>query len=319
MEVGQCGGGASNISAQSMMNQQDALDFQKEMNPNTAYAAQQAGGAAQTMARIAQGSNPGSTQSVGQAGMNGGMNHGGMNEGEGGRYGGIPMQHSGTDHLMQSGLMMEGDMAQDFSLNNADGNYDLSSHISGNKYVVQDVVERVMEDRDGLASRAANGNTNAMNKLENAVAKELTNVNDVEDIENDQLRDAFLAEARSYGMNDKEIDHLLHTPISETGAGGMIDGNSEITGALHTVDLDRTRAVDMGDGTYEVHLVSNNGKNNAHDNMDISTFYTQANSADQAVDLVNDAAERGDLDANGRYNLTDAGMNIMMSNLSNYV
>lgn len=310
MDVGNCGPGAGNMAAQSMMGNQEALDFQKMMNPNTAYAAQQGAGG-QMFNQMMQGS----TMSVGAAGESGGMS--GMSGGS--QYGNLPMAHSGTDHLMQSGLMMQGDAMQNFELNNADGDYDLSSFISGNKYVVQDVASRVMEDHEGLAARAADGNVKAMDKLEGKIAKELTNVNDVEDIENDQLRNAFVQEAKALGLSDKEMDHLLHTPLAETGVGGMIDRNSEISGSLHTVDLDRTRATDMGNGMYEVNLVSNNGKNNAHDNMDISTFYTQAGSANEAKNIVNNAAEQGGLDKDGRYNLTNAGMQIMMNNLSNYV
>lgn len=242
------------------------------------------------------------------AGMHGGLD---MN-------GELPKQHSGTDHLMHSGLMMRGDATQDFNLNDADGDYKLSSFISGNRHVVEDVTQRVMDDNKDLANKAANGDMKAMDKLEGKIAKELTNVNDIEDIKDKELRRAFVQEGEALGMSRKEMDHLLHTPLSETGAGGMIDKNSEISGALHTVDLKRTRATDMGNGTYEVHLVSNNGKNNAHDNMDISTFYTQADSAKEAENLVNDAVRRGDLDKDGRYNLSDAGMNIMMSHLASY-
>lgn len=304
MNMGSCGGAG-----------QDAMDFQSMLreNPNTAYGASQCGQGAAMMSQM-MGQSP--TQSVGRSGMHGGMDHGSMQMG--GMYGDLPAQHSGTDHLMQSGLMMQGHAMQDFNMNNTDGNFDLQSYISGNKYVVQDVAERVMEDNKGLAQRAANGNDGAINRLENKIAKELTNVNDIKDIENKQLRRAFIAEGESLGMTRKEMDHLLHTPLSETGVGSMIDRNSSISGSLHTVDLKRTRAEDMGNGVYEVHLVSNNGKNNAHDNMDISTFYTEADSAKEAKRTVNQAARRGDLDKDGRYNLTDAGMQMMMNNLAAY-
>ena len=254
----------------------------------------------------------GSNPNVGYAGMHANPNHvmGAQATAQ------LGEQHSGTDHLMMSGLGMAGDGQQDFNLYNTNGDYDLSSYITGNQYVVQDVTQRVIEDNEGLAQRAANGNMNALEKLENKVAQELTNVNDIDDIEDRSLRRAYVEQGRSMGLSRDEMEHLLHTPISEIGSGSLIDSNSSISGSLHTVDLDRTRATSMGNGLYEVQLVSNNGKNNAHDNMDISTFYTQARSADQAVDLVNNAAERGDLDADGRYNLTDAGMNILLNNLS---
>ena len=302
MDVGSCGSGASNMADQNMadqslMCQEDNLDFEKMMNPNAGYGAQQSG--------------MGSTMSVGAAG--------GMDDMDGGMTNGLPKMHSGTDHLMQSGLMMSGDAMQDFNLNNANGDYDLSSYISGNKYVVQDVTERVMGDHGELASKAADGDMGAMDELEGKIAKELTNVNDVEDIQNEDLRDAFVQEAKALGLSDKEMDHLLHSPLAETGAGGLVDWDSKISGALHTFDPERTRATNMGNGMYEVHLVSNNGENNAHDNMDISTFYTRAGSADEAKNIVNQATENGGLDKDARYNLTNAGMNIMMNNLSNYV
>jgi hypothetical protein len=265
-----------------------------EANPSISYSA---------MARTGQ------TVSVGD------MNYGGMSHTQVASNIEMPKEHSGTDHIMHSGLMMQGDAMQDFNLRNGGGDYELSSYISGNKYVVQDVVQREMEDHKSLSRRAAAGDLEAIDKLEGKIAKELTNVNDIDDIEDKSLRRAFIAEGEALGLTEKEMDHLLHTPISETGIGSFVSGESEISGSLHTVDLDRTRAVEVAEGTYEVHLVSNNGKNNAHDKMDISTFYVEADSAKEATRMVNKAAERGDLDKNGRYNLTDAGMSIMSSNL----
>lgn len=153
------------------------------------------------------------------------------------------------------------------------------SPITGLRPVIEQAIDTVRAENPKLRGE----------KLERAIAKELTGLNDWEDLEADTQHQVSVLTGVDWGgavsAEDRErtINHLLHSPLPfgqvENLDGRRLRVNLKYT---HTLDKDHTTAVHLGDNRWEVYMISNNN-DGSHTGHNLGSIVLQAESMEDAI------------------------------------
>lgn len=127
--------------------------------------------------------------------------------------------------------------------------------ITGLQPVVEQAISQVKAATPSLTGDA----------LERAIAKKITELNDWSSLtEETQAKLMIMTGINFDGMTTEEleetINHLLHSPLPFGEIEEVLNADVKIDlGYTHTLDKDETTSVHLGDGIYEVRMISNNG------------------------------------------------------------
>jgi hypothetical protein len=158
------------------------------------------------------------------------------------------------------------------------------SPITGMRPVIEQAIDDVT-DRNGRATGE---------ELEQRIAKRLTELNDWKNL-NDQTKANLMLlsgiDIQSMDRDEREerINHLLHSPLPFGGIEEILSPDVIIDlGYTHTLDKDWTQATDLGNGLFQITMVSNN-MNGSHTSHSLGSFKVQL----PAGTSVRDAREIG--------------------------
>ena len=148
------------------------------------------------------------------------------------------------------------------------------STITGLKPVVEQAIQQIVGNRtlDQAAQRLG-----GYDKLESAIAQQITNLNDWEQLtEATQANLMIMTGVNFDGLTKAEreasINHLLHSPLPFGAIEGVLSSGVKIElGYTHTLDKNKTEVEDLGDGIWEITLISNNN-NGSHTGHNMGSF-----------------------------------------------
>ncbi|NRB31966.1 MAG: calcium-binding protein [Rhizobiaceae bacterium] len=148
------------------------------------------------------------------------------------------------------------------------------STITGLKPVVEQAIQQIVGTRtlDQAAQRLG-----GYDKLESAIAQQITNLNDWEQLtEATQANLMIMTGVNFDGLTKAEreasINHLLHSPLPFGAIEGVLSSGVKIElGYTHTLDKNKTEVEDLGDGIWEITLISNNN-NGSHTGHNMGSF-----------------------------------------------
>jgi len=180
--------------------------------------------------------------------------------------------HGFRDHAS----MMLGDKVlapnqEQYSGYTRDGNeITAKSTITGLRPIIEQAIDQVKAKNPKLTGA----------KLESAVAKQLTNLNDWK-----QLKPATQEAVKQLtgvdfdAMSGKErevtINHLQHSPLPFGDLNEPLSPDARINyGITHTLDKSRTRVEDLGNGQFRIRMISNNN-NGSHTGHSMGSFVVQ--------------------------------------------
>jgi hypothetical protein len=150
------------------------------------------------------------------------------------------------------------------------GRIQAQSTITGLRPVIEQAIDDVTEH-----NRRATGE-----ELERKIAKRLTELNDWKNL-NDQTRTNMILlsgiDIASMDRDEREhrINHLLHSPLPFGDIEEVLTPDVTIDlGYTHTLDKDWTQAADLGNGLFQITMVSNN-MNGSHTGHSLGTFKVQ--------------------------------------------
>ena len=160
------------------------------------------------------------------------------------------------------------------------------SPITGQRPVIEQAIDDVLE-RDPNATGE---------DLERKVAKRLTELNDWKNL-NDQTQENMMIvtgvdiDAMDKRLREDTINHLLHSPLPFGYIDEVLSRDTTIDmGYTHTLDKDWTEAAHLGDGVFQIWMISNNN-NGSHTGHVLGSFKVQltpTTSLAEARDIGND-------------------------------
>ncbi len=185
-----------------------------------------------------------------------------------------------------------------------------NSPITGLRPVIEEAIEHELRRNPRLEGAA----------LEAKIAKRLTNLNDFERLQTvtqDKLIEMTGIDFRELSKEERErtINHLLHSPIPFGSIEEVLTPDTTIDlGYTHTLDKNWTRVGHLGDGVWQVWLISNNN-NGSHTGHNLGEFKVQL-TADMTADEARAAANEmvRNTNNNNRLTLDEAAKDILYGN-----
>ena len=148
------------------------------------------------------------------------------------------------------------------------------SPITGMRPVIEQAIT------DVAARRTARGGSFTGEPRERAIARQLTQLNDWEDLNPEtQEKMMILSGIDIQAMDPEErestINHLQHSPLPFGNIEEPLSPDVTIDlGFTHTLDKRWTLVVDLGEGVFEITMISNNN-NGSHTGHNLGTFKVQ--------------------------------------------
>ena len=148
------------------------------------------------------------------------------------------------------------------------------STITGLQPVVEQAIQQILRGSTVQKAAAASG---GYDKLEAKIAQQITNLNDWTQLtETTQAKLMVMTGINFDGMTTAErestINHLLHSPLPFGEIKEVLSTSTKIDlGYTHTLDKNKTTATHLGDGIYEVSMISNNN-NGSHTGHNMGSF-----------------------------------------------
>lgn len=148
------------------------------------------------------------------------------------------------------------------------------SPITGMKPVIEQAIKQIVGNRTLEQAAKIYG---GYDKLESKIANQLTNLNDWENLTEETQAEIMIltginVDGLSAADREKYVNHLLHSPLPFGAIEGVIGTNVKIElGYTHTLDKNKTEVADMGDGIWEIKMISNNN-NGSHTGHNLGSF-----------------------------------------------
>jgi len=144
------------------------------------------------------------------------------------------------------------------------------SPITGLRPVIEQAIDQVLRKNKNLSGE----------KLESAVANQLTQLNDWNQLTS-RTQDAVMMlsgidfDSMSKQEQELTINHLQHSPLPFGDMTEVLSPNVTIDyGYTHTLDKNRTRVQDLGNGQFRIFMISNNN-NGSHTGHSLGAFVVQ--------------------------------------------
>ena len=142
--------------------------------------------------------------------------------------------------------------------------------ITGLRPVIEQAIEQVQAAQPRLEGEA----------LESAIANQLTNLNDWENLTVETQNAIMIMTGIDYGSmsraeREATINHLLHSPIPFGDIEETLASDVRLhLGFTHTLDKNETEVEDLGEGRFRIVMISNNN-NGSHTGHRLGSFVVQ--------------------------------------------
>ena len=191
--------------------------------------------------------------------------------------GGVGTGHHFTEHvghMFHEGMLVETQEAYGgYSFIN-DNHIIARSPITGLQPVVEQAIDQIVGNRTLEQAAARYG---GYDKLESKIANQITNLNDWQQLtEATQAKIMIMTGINFDGMTkaeqEKTINHLQHSPLPFGEIEEVLSTSVKIElGYTHTLDKTKSEVKDLGEGIWEIKLISNNN-NGSHTGHNLGSF-----------------------------------------------
>lgn len=148
------------------------------------------------------------------------------------------------------------------------------SPITGLQAVVEQAIDTIVGNKTVEQAAAAQG---GFDKLESKIANKITQLNDWAQLtEATQAKIMIMTGINFDGMTkaeqEKSINHLQHSPLPFGEIEEVLSTSVKIElGYTHTLDKSKTEVKDLGEGIWEITMISNNN-NGSHTGHNLGSF-----------------------------------------------